>query len=104
MDVDHSGTLDFDEFFDLMSTMMGGWEPDEELGAVWRVLDPRGTGRISRRHLGHLLSTFGARIPDDELGEIFAEVGHLDRLSREQFMDAVLRPLPEDDDQSGEDD
>ena len=32
VDVDHSGTLDFEEFFDLMSSMMGGWDPVTDLG------------------------------------------------------------------------
>ena len=32
VDVDHSGTLDFDEFFDLLTSMMSSWEPAEDLG------------------------------------------------------------------------
>ena len=33
VDVDHSGTLDFEEFFTLMSQMMGGWDPVADLGS-----------------------------------------------------------------------
>ena len=32
VDVDHSGSLDFDEFFDLLTSMMSSWEPIEYLG------------------------------------------------------------------------
>ena len=35
VDVDHSGTLDFEEFFDLMSSMMCGWDPKGDLGKIF---------------------------------------------------------------------
>ena len=46
VDVDHSGTLDFEEFFSLMSGMMSGWDPVSDLGVCWRAIDPRGRGRV----------------------------------------------------------
>jgi hypothetical protein len=32
VDVDHSGSLDFDEFYELLTSMMSSWEPAEDLG------------------------------------------------------------------------
>ena len=51
VDVDHSGTLDLEEFFCLMSGMMSGWDPEADLGVCWRAIDPRGRGRVRRELL-----------------------------------------------------
>ena len=32
VDVEHNGTLDFDEFFDLMTSLMTDWNPEQDLG------------------------------------------------------------------------
>jgi len=71
VDVDHSGTLDFEEFFTLMSQMMGGWDPVADLGLCWRALDPAGAGQIDLQRLRTLLHHHGARIPEDEMRNMF---------------------------------
>ena len=90
VDVDHSGTLDFDEFFSLMSNMMSGWDPQSDLGACWRVLDPKGKGTIKKGDLVYLLQTFGAMIPDDEIEEMFEEIHDLEEINFSQFLEAVI--------------
>ena len=39
VDVEHNGTLDFDEFFDFMTSLMTGWNPEQDLGKVLRKLN-----------------------------------------------------------------
>lgn len=44
VDVEHNGTLDFDEFFDLMTSLMTGWNPEQDLGKVhWKLNKRRST-------------------------------------------------------------
>jgi len=74
VDVDHSGALDFDEFFNLMSDMMCGWEPREDLGICWRALDTKGSGGISVGELVVLLHRYGARMDREEILEIFQDI------------------------------
>eukprot|EP00092_Neocalanus_flemingeri_P032674 GFUD01035539.1.p1 GENE.GFUD01035539.1~~GFUD01035539.1.p1 ORF type:complete len:451 (+),score=169.82 GFUD01035539.1:105-1457(+) len=90
VDVDHSGTLDFDEFFCLMSSMMSGWDPQSDLGACWQVLDPAGSGKIKLGDLVYLLKTFGAMIPDDEIEEMFDGLCDTDDIDFNQFLEAVV--------------
>ena len=90
VDVDHSGTLDFEEFFSLMSSMMSGWDPQSDLGACWMVLDPAGKGRVKLKDLVYLLKTFGAMVPCDEIEEMFEGLDDIEEIDFNQFLDAVV--------------
>jgi len=90
VDVDHSGTLDFDEFFSLMSRMMSGWDPESDLGACWGVLDPAGSGKINLNDLVYLLKTYGAMVDDDEIEEMFGELIDFKEIDFNQFLEAVV--------------
>eukprot|EP00091_Calanus_sinicus_P012370 TRINITY_DN27929_c0_g1_i1.p1 TRINITY_DN27929_c0_g1~~TRINITY_DN27929_c0_g1_i1.p1 ORF type:complete len:159 (-),score=54.35 TRINITY_DN27929_c0_g1_i1:93-569(-) len=90
VDVDHSGTLDFEEFFSLMSSMMSGWDPESDLGACWTVLDPAGRGKVKLKDLIYLLKTFGAMVPGDEIEEMFEELDDIEEIDFNQFIEAVV--------------
>jgi len=90
VDVDHSGTLDFEEFFDLMSSMMCGWDPRTDLGICWRVLDPKGTGLINLQSLINLCRKYGAKVDDHEIEQMFTKYSQSDYIDFEQFYSAII--------------
>ena len=73
-----------------MSRMMSGWDPQSDLGACWGVLDPVGSGKIKLVDLVYLIKTYGAMVTDDEIEEMFGELGDIKEIDFNQFLEAVV--------------
>ena len=90
VDVDHSGTLDFGEFFVLMAPTMSGWEPEADLGECWRALDPGGRGGLQLEGITSLLHSQGARMEHQELRDMFANQEEEKCIGFDQFIYCVV--------------
>jgi len=72
VDVDLSGTIDFEEFKALMVSQQG--DRKSRLKLAFSVFDEDGSGQITRDELHGVMSQFG--LTDQELDEIIKEVDH----------------------------
>ena len=72
VDVDLSGTIDFDEFKALMVSKQG--DRKSRLKLAFSVFDNDGSGQITVDELHNVMSQFG--LTDEELDEIIKEVDH----------------------------
>ena len=90
VDVDHSGTLDFGEFFVLMAATMSGWEPGADLGECWRALDPGGRGGLRLADITSLLHSQGARMEHEELRAMFGDWEEEEVIGFGQFINCVV--------------
>ncbi|XP_078615031.1 neo-calmodulin-like isoform X3 [Branchiostoma floridae x Branchiostoma japonicum] len=78
-DEDGSGTMDFDEFLELMAKQMhqDQYEVDErEVRAAFRIFDKDNDGFISIEELRTMADAFGEDLSDDELKDLI-DVIHL---------------------------
>ncbi|MBD0307594.1 MAG: EF-hand domain-containing protein, partial [Microcoleus sp. T1-bin1] len=72
VDVDLSGSIDFEEFKMLMVSQQG--DRQSRLKMAFSVFDENGSGQITRDELHGVMSQFG--LTDQELDEIIKEVDH----------------------------
>jgi Ca2+-binding EF-hand superfamily protein len=72
VDVDLSGTIDFEEFKALMVSKQG--DRESRLKLAFSVFDEDGSGQITTKELHTVMSQFG--LTDKELDEILKEVDH----------------------------
>jgi len=73
VDVDGNGTIDFDEFLDMMAKKMKETDSEEELREAFRVFDKDGNGFISSAELRHVMTNLGEKLTDDEVDEMIRE-------------------------------
>jgi len=74
-EVDHNGngTIDFDEFVDMMGRKMRETDTAEEIRQAFRVFDKDGNGFISAAELRHVMTNLGERLTDEEVEEMIRE-------------------------------
>src|SRR4028119_2146179 len=72
VDVELSGTIDFEEFNALMISRQG--DRKSRLKLAFSVFDENGSGQITVNELHNVMSQFG--LTDEELDEIIKEVDH----------------------------
>ena len=72
VDVDLSGTIDFEEFKALMVSQQG--DRQSRLALAFSVFDENGSGQITADEMRAVMSQFG--LTDQELDEIIKEVDH----------------------------
>lgn len=73
VDIDGNGTLEVDEFLEMMSKRQ--WEVNhlEEIMDVFKVLDKNGDGFINAAELRHIMSKLGVKISDQEAQDMINE-------------------------------
>lgn len=63
-DLDHNGTIDFDEFLTMMAGMVQGSTMEDEMREAFQVFDKDGSGQISAEELKSMMSSLGTlRVP-----------------------------------------
>jgi len=72
-DRDGSGSVDFQEFVELMIKREAEKETQEDLKQVFRVFDKDGNGFVSTSEIKFVLSKIGVNFSDDELQEMVQE-------------------------------
>ncbi|KAH7424218.1 hypothetical protein KP509_12G095500 [Ceratopteris richardii] len=73
VDVDSSGTVDFNEFLLLMSRKMKETDSEEELQEAFKVFDRDHDGFISAAELRYVMTNLGEKLTGDEIHEMIRE-------------------------------
>merc|ERR1711903_137296 len=72
-DTDGSGTIDFNEFLEMMTAKMGEKDSKEEILKAFRLFDDDETGKISFKNLKRVAKELGENMTDEELQEMIDE-------------------------------
>lgn len=73
VDVDGSGTIDFDEFLQMMSRKYTEEDLESDIREAFRIFDKDGNGIISAAELRHVMTNLGEKLTDDEVDEMLRE-------------------------------
>ena len=88
LDKNKSGSIDFEEFLDMMTARMSDKDTREDISKVFRLFDDDETGKISFKNLKRVAKELGENMTDDEIAEMIEEA---DRdgdgeINEEEFM------------------
>ena len=70
LDKNKSGTIDFEEFLDMMTARMSDKDTREDISKVFRLFDDDNTGTITLRNLRRVARELGETMTDEELQEM----------------------------------
>ena len=86
-DVGKEGTLDVDEFIDMMAAKTSDSDKESSLREAFRVFDRDSDGSVTKDEFRAVMTRLGERLSDDEVDELIAQVdGDGNReLSYEEF-------------------
>merc|ERR1712146_873369 len=70
VDDDGSGTIEFNEFLQMMSQKILNRDPKDEILKAFRLFDDDETGKISFKNLKRVAKELGERMTDEELQEM----------------------------------
>merc|ERR1712063_170848 len=73
IDKDGSGTIDFTEFLEMMTSKMSEKDSREEILKAFRLFDDDETGKVSLRNLKRVAKELGENMTDEELAEMIEE-------------------------------
>ena len=73
VDQDGNGTIEFNEFLNMMSRKMKETDKEEELKEAFRVFDRNGDGFISAPELRLVMTNLGEKLTDEEVEDMIRE-------------------------------
>ncbi|XP_075237394.1 calmodulin-like isoform X2 [Lycorma delicatula] len=73
VDQDGNGTIEFNEFLQMMSKKMKGADGEEELREAFKVFDSDNDGMISSTELRHVMTNLGEKLSDEEVDDMIKE-------------------------------
>ncbi|OXU26936.1 hypothetical protein TSAR_000449 [Trichomalopsis sarcophagae] len=73
VDQDGNGTIEFNEFLQMMSKKMKGAEGEDELREAFRVFDKNNDGLISSVELRHVMTNLGEKLSEEEVDDMIKE-------------------------------
>ncbi|EDR09945.1 uncharacterized protein LACBIDRAFT_318309 [Laccaria bicolor S238N-H82] len=73
VDKDGNGTIDFEEFLDMMSRNAVDENAEEEMRQAFLVFDKDGSGQISKSELKQVMRSLGEYLTDQEVEEMIRE-------------------------------
>ncbi|XP_055534095.1 calmodulin-beta-like [Wyeomyia smithii] len=88
VDLDGSGTIELDEFLQLMARKLREDTTDEELRDAFKIFDRDGDGFLSVDELSAVMKNFGERLSDDELADLLeeADIDKDGKINYEEFI------------------
>merc|ERR1719150_912806 len=88
IDKDGSGTIDFAEFLEMMTTKMSEKDSREEILKAFRLFDDDETGFITLKNLRRVAKEIGENMTDEELQEMIDEADRDGdgQVSEEEFL------------------
>jgi len=95
VDIDSSGSIDFEEFLKMMSTTVQAQDFAHETRAAFDVFDKDGSGTISADELRQVMRSLGENLTDREIDEMIREADKDDNgtIDYEEFVQ-LLSPKP----------
>ncbi|KAF2137464.1 uncharacterized protein K452DRAFT_312287 [Aplosporella prunicola CBS 121167] len=73
LDLDSTGTVDFEEFLKMMKTKSKQMDSDEELREAFAAFDKDGSGTINAEEVRHVMKGIGENLTDGEIDEIIKQ-------------------------------
>ena len=70
IDKDNDGSIDFEEFLDMMTAKMSDKDTREDIAKVFRLFDDDTSGSITLRNLRRVAKELGETMTDEELQEM----------------------------------
>ena len=70
LDLDSTGTVDFEEFLKMMKAKSKQMDSDEELREAFAAFDQDGSGTINAEEVRHVMKSIGENLTDGEVDEI----------------------------------
>ena len=67
LDKNKSGTIDFEEFLDMMTARMSDKDTREDISKVFRLFDDDETGKITFKNLKRVAKELGENMTDEEI-------------------------------------
>ncbi|KAL2787031.1 hypothetical protein BJX66DRAFT_311818 [Aspergillus keveii] len=93
LDIDRTGTIDFDEFLILMSRKVKDSDPEAELREAFAVFDQDKSGTISADELRRVLRSIGDDVSDADVDEMLrmADVNGDGSIDYEEFVRLMMQ-------------
>ncbi|XP_011703020.1 PREDICTED: calmodulin-beta-like isoform X1 [Wasmannia auropunctata] len=73
VDQDGNGTIEFNEFLQMMSKKMKSADGEDELREAFRVFDKNNDGLISSKELRHVMTNLGEKLSEEEVDDMIKE-------------------------------
>ncbi|OQR92542.1 caltractin [Achlya hypogyna] len=73
IDKDENGTIEFENFVEMMTSRMNSRDTREEVLKIFRLFDDDNTGKISFKNLKRVCSELGENLTDEEMQEMIEE-------------------------------
>lgn len=95
LDADGNGTIDFNEWFTLMTKRVNDKDSRYNIAKIFYLFDDQRTGYISVKNLRRVAQDLGESLSEEELQELItrADTDHDGLVSEEEFYTIVTRKV-----------
>jgi Ca2+-binding EF-hand superfamily protein len=73
VDIDSNGTIDFEEFFRMMTAKISAQDSDDEILKAFALFDSEGTGKITLKNMIAMAKELGETMSEDEIENMIKE-------------------------------
>ena len=97
LDTDGNGTIDFDEWFSLMTKRVNDRDSRAQVNKVFALYDDERTGYISVKNLRRIADELGETVSEEELEELIkrADLDGDGLVSEDEFYTIMTRAIKE---------